>query len=42
MTISHAGGLKETVDGSAKANELWYERELRRDDDSVLRVASKS
>ena len=35
-------GLKETVDGLAKANGVrWYGHELRRDDDddSVLRVA---
>ena len=31
--------LKETADGSAKANEVgWYKHELR-EDDSVLRIA---
>ena len=33
-------GLKETVDRLATANRVrWYEHVLRRDDDSVLRVA---
>ena len=33
-------GLKETVDGLAKANSVrWYGHVVRRDDDSVLRVA---
>ena len=32
--------LKEIVNRSAKANEVrWYGQVLRRDDDSVLRVA---
>ena len=33
-------GLKETIDWLATANGVrWYEYVLRRDDDSVLRVA---
>ena len=33
-------GLNETVDGLARANAVrWYGHVLRRDDDSVLRVA---
>ena len=33
-------GLKETVDRPAKANQVrWYRDVLRRDNDSVLRVA---
>ena len=33
-------GLKETIDRLATANEVrWYGHVLRRDDDSVLRVA---
>ena len=33
-------GLKETIDRLATANGVrWYEHVLRRDDDSVLRVA---
>ena len=33
-------GLKETIDRLATANGArWYEHVLRRDDDSVLRVA---
>ena len=33
-------GLEETVDGLATANGVrWYEHVLRRNDDSVLRVA---
>ena len=33
-------GLKETVDRLATANEVrWYGHVLRRDDDSVLKIA---
>ena len=33
-------GLKETIDRLARANEVrWYGHVMRRDDDSVLRVA---
>ena len=33
-------GLKETIDRLTTANEVrWYRHVLRRDDDSVLRVA---
>ena len=33
-------GLKETIDRLATANGVrWYEHVLRRDDDSILRVA---
>ena len=33
-------GLKETIDWLATVNEVrWYGHVLRRDDDSVLRVA---
>ena len=33
-------GLKETINLLATANEVrWYEHVLRRDDDSIMRVA---